>query len=187
VAYLRQVHGGTVLEARAGGLAGDGDALVTDVPSLGLMGVSADCPIILAADRGGTAIGMAHASWRGTVRLIAERLVAELVARYGVSPSDVVACIGPSAGPDRYEVGQDVVDAARAGIGPRADGFFIRRQGRTYFDLWSANRDQLMAAGVPPDSVHVAGICTIARNDLFPSYRVEGARAGRFAAVISKA
>ena len=36
------------------------------------------------------------------------------------------------------------------------------------------------------ENVHVAGVCTIERNDLFPSHRVEGSRAGRFAAVIGR-
>jgi copper oxidase (laccase) domain-containing protein len=30
----------------------------------------------------------------------------------------------------------------------------------------------------------VAGVCTLCRNDLFPSHRREGEAAGRFAAVI---
>jgi copper oxidase (laccase) domain-containing protein len=41
-----------------------------------------------------------------------------------------------------------------------------------------------MHAGLAPESIHIAGICTLCRNDLFPSHRREGNAAGRFAAVI---
>ena len=190
VAWLEQVHGDVILDAAACGPAGKGDGLVTDVPGLGLLGVSADCPLILVADPQGVAVGMAHASWRGTLRRIAFGLIRRLAARYRAEPSRLIACICPSAGPRRYEVGPDVVEAALAGIGPEASRYFHKIGDCPYFtkalfDLWAANRDQLLAAGLREENVHVAGICTITRNDLFPSHRAEGRRAGRFAGVIA--
>jgi copper oxidase (laccase) domain-containing protein len=50
--------------------------------------------------------------------------------------------------------------------------------------LWSANRDQLLRAGVRETNIHISGICTMCANDVFPSHRREGAAAGRFAAAI---
>ena len=193
VAWLEQVHGDAILDVAADGLAcpehsrgaGKGDGLITDTPGLGLMCVSADCPLVLVADLDGRAVGIAHASWRGTVKQIALKLARRMVDRYKLDPSRLVACICPSAGPQRYEVGADVVEAALAGIGSEATAFFRNKDGKTYFDLWSANRDQLLAAGLREENVHVAGVCTITRSDLFPSHRVEGDNAGRFAAVIA--
>ena len=182
LAYARQVHGDRVLPVRDGDLAGDADALVTNEASLGLMGRSADCPIILLADPVSGAVGMAHASWRGTVARIAMKLVAAMAGHYRVDLSRMVGCICPSAGPCCYEVGPDVVAQAR---GSGAELFLPVQDGKTCFDLWSANAHQLVRAGLSAPNVHVAGICTICRNDLFPSYRVEGAAAGRFAAVIA--
>ncbi len=187
VAFCRQVHAAAVLRVDSGGLAGEADGLVTDTPSLGVMGLSADCPLILAADSAGTAVGMAHASWRGTVRRIAARLIDALAAQFDAAPADVVACISPAAGPCCYEVGPDVRQAAVEALGLAAEPFFHPGPaGRFLFDLWSANRAQLLGAGLAPRNVHVAGICTICRNDLFPSYRVEADAAGRFAAVIAR-
>ena len=185
LAWCAQVHGRTVLRIDSPGLAGEGDAMITDRRSLALAARSADCPLILAADRGGRAVGVAHASWRGTVANITAELIFALVAEYGVDAADIIACIAPSAGPCCYEVGQDVRRAATEGIGPEAEKFFIERDGRMFFDLWSANRDQLISAGVQPENIHIAGYCTICSNDLFPSYRAEGDSAGRFAAVIA--
>ena len=53
-----------------------------------------------------------------------------------------------------------------------------------FLDLWSANRDQLLRAGLREKNIHISGICTMCANDVFPSHRREGAAAGRFAAAI---
>ncbi len=159
--------------------------MVTNVASLGLVMFSADCPLILAADPAGRAIGLAHASWRATVGRIASRLIARLSDDFHVSPENVVACISPSAGPCCYEVGPDVRQSALEGIGRDAERFFIERDGKTYFDLWSANIDELARAGVRRPNTHLSHQCTICNNERFPSYRAEGDTAGRFAAVLA--
>ncbi len=182
VAWCRQVHGATVLRADRHGLAGEADALVTAAPGLGVLGRSADCPLVLAAMPG--AAGMAHASWRSTIAGITARMIQRLVRLGDGDAGAVFAGICPSAGPCCYEVGPEVRSAAISGLGPEAGDCFETRDGRLYFDLWRANAAQLARAGVPAANIHVAGICTICRNDLFPSHRREGSAAGRFGAVI---
>jgi YfiH family protein len=183
-AFLEQVHGGDVLVCRQGGQAGLADGLVTTARGLTLMGKSGDCPIIFLADKRGRAVGFAHASWRATVAGITPAVVRRMV-ELGCEPGDLVACICPSAGPECYEVGDEVRAAALAGIGPHAAAFFRPGPGvKEHLDLWHANVDALTRAGLEPASIHVAGVCTLCRNDLFPSHRREGEAAGRFAAVI---
>jgi polyphenol oxidase len=219
VAFCHQVHGAAVVRVEAPGLAGDGDALLTARPGLGIMGFSADCPLVLLADPAGPAVGVAHASWRSTVQRITARLVEAMACQLGAPPERLVACICPSAGPCCYEVGGEVVQAAVDALGLGAERFFRERprggggegsgRGRRgdaetrgrgdteggqgegggskfLFDLWSANRDQLLRSGLKGPNVHTAGLCTICRNDLFPSYRVEGESAGRFVAVVGR-
>jgi YfiH family protein len=183
-AFLEQVHGDDVLVCEHGGCAGRADGLVTTVRGLALVGRSADCPIVLIAERRGRAVGFAHASWRATVAGIVPAVVHRMID-LGCDPGDLVACIGPSAGPECYEVGEEVRAAAIEGIGPHA-GIFFRPSaaGKYCFDLWQANADALARAGIPSRFIHIAGICTLCRNDLFPSHRREGDAAGRFAAVI---
>ena len=184
VAFLDQVHGGHVVTCRRGGLAGQADGLVSEAAGVGLLGKSGDCPIVLVADRGSRAVGFAHASWRATVAGIIPTVVQQMVA-FGCPPADLVACVCPSAGPECYEVGAEVRAAAIDGIGPHAAAFFRPGpRGKDHFDLWAANVDALARSGLSAESIHVAGICTLCRNDLFPSHRREGEAAGRFAAVI---
>lgn len=183
-AFLEQVHGGDVLTCDGPGRVGRADGLVTAGRSLALLGKSADCPIVLIADRRGRAVGFAHASWRATVAGITSAVVRRMI-ECGCIAADLVACICPSAGPECYEVGQEVRMAAVERLGPHAGAFFHPGPNRKdHFDLWAANRDALTRAGVPSASVHTAGVCTLCRNDMFPSHRREGQAAGRFAAVI---
>lgn len=186
VAFCHQVHGKTVLTVDTGGLAGEADALVTDETGLGLMAFSADCPLVIVVEPFAGVVGVAHASWRGTVQRITNELVLAMVSRYGVRPEELVACICPSAGPCCYEVGHEVVKHARVGIGSHAEEFFETRDGKIYLDLWAANCHQLLQMGVPRHRIHSAGICTLCRNDLFPSYRKEGEHAGRFFALVAR-
>jgi polyphenol oxidase len=184
-AFLEQVHGGEVVVCEKGGCAGFADGLVTAARGLMLVGKSGDCPIILMGDRCGRAVGFAHASWRATVAGITPTVIRRMID-LGCNPGDLVACICPSIGPECYEVGEEVRAAAIGGIGPHAEAFFTSGPGgKPHFDLWHANTDALIRVGVPAQSIHVSGICTLCRNDLFPSHRREGAAAGRFAAVIA--
>ncbi len=141
ISYCSQAHGNEVLLAGVAGLVGRGDGLVTVEPMRGLMGRSADCPIILIADTSSGAVGMAHASWRSTAGRVASHLVLNLAAAFGARPANMVACICPSAGPCCYEVGREVFDAAMDGIGSHAGGFFSNRNGKMHgrWRLWHSN------------------------------------------------
>ena len=185
-AWARQVHGGRVLEVAAGGFAGEADALWTVKPGLGVVGRGADCPLILAGGTlpdGSRIWGFAHASWRSTVKGITAGLILAMTDR-GAAAEDLRAVICPSAGPCCYEVGEDVRQAALSGLGPGSAWFFLERTSGFTFDLWGANLAQLTAAGVLQEHVFNVGLCTICSGDQFPSFRRDGDRAGRFAAVI---
>lgn len=187
-AWLQQVHGGRVFLADRPGLLGEGDALVTKRPGLAVMGRSADCPLVLAAaidpDGRPRAVGVAHASWKGTVAGVAANMLTVLLEVSELPASSAHAAIAPSAGPCCYEVGEEVRTAALASIGPQTDAFFLKRDGRLIFDLWRANIDQLKRGGVPLPQIARADICTICENEHFHSWRRDGAAAGRFAACI---
>jgi len=62
------------------------------------------------------------------------------------------------------------------------------RDDHWYFDGWSAARDQLEAAGIPPArQIFMAELCTASHPEALCSYRREGAGAGRMAGVIRRA
>ena len=182
----RQVHGTTVLDVDTDPPAGtDADALMTTRRRVALLGLSADCPILLLADPVRGAVGMAHAGWRGTTADVAGALVSAMATAYGCRPGDLHAGIGPSAGPCCYAVGAEVVEGVAAVLGEQAGACMVRREGRTYADLWRANALLLRRAGVGAEHIEVAGACSICDNRFF-SYRREGTEAGRYGGMIAR-
>ena len=104
------------------------------------------------------------------VRGLAAGLVREAAARYGVSPSDLVAAISPSIGPCCFEVGDEVIEEGCREV----EGFerFVRPgPRRSHVDLWEMNRCQLVAAGVGAESIEIACACSRCLSGEHFSYR----------------
>jgi YfiH family protein len=159
------------------------DGLITDQPDLPLSMRFADCTPILLYDPRQGVIGIAHAGWRGTVQGIAGKMVHAMAAAFGSRPADVQAAVGPCIGPAAYQVGPEVLAAARAHFGT-LDGLTTTRPDGTHtFDLWAANRLDLERAGA--GQVAVAAICTAETTHDWFSHRAEHGRTGRFGAVIA--
>jgi copper oxidase (laccase) domain-containing protein len=92
----------------------------------------------------------------------------------------VVAAMGPSIGPCCYEVGEEV----EAAFGPLGAKFFAPgKSGRKHLDVAAANRAQLEELGVASTHIDSVEYCTRCREDLFFSYRRDGANAGRMISV----
>lgn len=159
------------------------DAMMTDKLNIPLSMRFADCTPILYYEPDRQVIAIAHAGWRGTVAGIASGVVTAMVDAYGVEPRHIRSVIGPSIGPRRYQVGEEVVAAVQAQY-QTIDGMIHRdpADGSAYLDLWAANRLDLERVGVR--QIEVAEICTAEHTDQFFSHRAEGGRTGRFGAVV---
>lgn len=179
VVFANQVHGDRVLVVNADtgdGCAGDADALVTSDPRIALAVRGADCPTVLLIDPDRPALALVHSGWRGTVAHIVSKAVARLVDHLDSHPSRLSAGIAPSVGPCCYEVGEEVAAHFEVDF-PAA---VVRRQpGKLFVDLAAAIRDDLRAAGIPPDRIETSRLCTSCRSDLLYSFRREGNHAGR--------
>jgi YfiH family protein len=157
------------------------DVLVTSSSAKTLMLRYADCTPVLLADPKKGVVAAVHAGWRGSAVRAAGAAVEALQDRFGCQPRDIVAGIGPAIGPCCYTVGQDVVAAFK----DRPELFAPSAEGGQRLDLWAANRQALVEAGVPAEQIEVAGICTQCQSDRFFSHRANsGQPAGRFAALI---
>jgi hypothetical protein len=182
-----QVHGTTVAVAEAPRPPEapyiQADAILTDRPGVTLLMRFADCVPLLFHDPVHRVAGIAHAGWLGTVRGVAAATVAAMQSRFGTDPADLLAAIGPSIGPDHYEIGPDVVTQVQQAFGPQSTAVLHASSGRITFDLWAANRLLLEAAGV--GRIEVAGQCTACHPDDWYSHRLEKGRTGRFGAMIA--
>jgi YfiH family protein len=159
------------------------DALVTTEPGVVLTVMVGDCVPVVLYDPAAQVLACVHAGWRGTVARVTEATV-DAMRDLGSRPEDIVAGIGPAVGPERYQVGPEVAEAARNCF-PASASEVIRPDGtgRWLFDLWQANRVLLREAGLRDENVHVAALPTgSAGGGLFFSDR-DARPCGRFAAI----
>jgi len=176
---VSQVHGTSVLALRdPERRQREADGMATH-EALTLAVYSADCVPILLADPDGR-VAAVHAGWRGTVAGIATQAVQELVT-LGAVASQLRAALFPSIGPCCFEVQEDVASPFRA-VQPST----VRKKsnGRLVVDLWQANRDFLLRAGLRSDHIDDRPACTCCDARRFFSYRRDGAGIGQHMAFI---
>jgi hypothetical protein len=166
-------------------LPGKADGLITNHPEVYLFMRFGDCAPLLFFDPIHQVVGLTHAGWRGTMQNAAGATVHQMQAQFGCQPENMIAVIGPAIGPCCYEVGPEVIEAAaRAFPDPngllRAAGY--QQNGHAYFDLWEANRRQLISSGLK--QIVSTNLCTACRTDQFFSHRAEQGRTGRFGVII---
>lgn len=186
IVRVSQVHGRRLLMVTpevAPPTGAEADAIICTDPSRGIAVRVADCVPILIADRQHRVVAAIHAGWRGSCAAIATATV-EAIADLGIAPADLVAAIGPSMGPCCYQV-DDRVRVAFLSMTPDAAEWFAE-DGPNHWklDLWRANFDQLVGAGVLPDNITTMGVCTGDERERCWSYRRDGANAGRMVAAI---
>ena len=144
------------------------DAVVTDRPGIAVGASTADCGPVLFADAGARVIGAAHAGWKGAFTGVLENTIAAMEG-LGARRERIVAVLGPSIGPDNYEVGPEFV--ARFVEADAGNARYFRlsvNAGHSMFDLNLYTVDRLRKAGVTAEGL---GRCTYAEEELFYSYR----------------
>lgn len=175
--WLQQVHGVEVADLDALGPSLRADAVVTRVPGRVCVIQVADCMPVLFAARDGSAVGAAHAGWRGLAGGVLEATVDKL----GVAPDQLLAWLGPAISQEHFEVGDDVRAAFMSHDPAAASAFEANARGRWQCDLYALARRRLAALGVR--DVSGGGWCTFADATRFFSYRRDG-QCGRIAALI---
>ncbi len=206
---LRQIHSDIIhyIDTIPGAqLAGDG--LITQAPGLVLAIQTADCLPIILVDPKHHAVGVFHAGWRGTVKRIVEKGIGEMFRHFATRPQDVKATIGPGIQGCCYEVGEDVRIKFDSQFAYAASLFrelkesdpvrekypllFLTARApghgelptKIFLDLVEANRQQLLAAGVPKKNIETSPLCTNCHPGLLFSYRAEKGKTGRMMAVV---
>ena len=113
-------------------------------------------------------IGAAHAGWKGALAGVLENTI-DAMEKLGASRERIAAVLGPSIGPDNYEVGAEFVVRFTDADSDNARYFTPSDNGgHSMFDLNHYTLDRLWKAGVSAEGL---GRCTYAEEDLFYSYR----------------
>ncbi|MBA4313234.1 MAG: peptidoglycan editing factor PgeF [Chlorobiaceae bacterium] len=159
------------------------DAIFTDNPEITLFMRFADCVPILLFDPVRKVAGIIHAGWKGTVNNIIREAITCIKHTYGVDNENIIAGIGPSIGPDHYEVGNEVRRQIQFSFGNYSDNLLNTENNKTFFDLWRANEYLLKKQGIR--AIESARICTACNTDDWYSHRAEKGATGRFGAFIA--
>src|SRR5690606_22908727 len=144
------------------------DAMVTNIPGIAIGALSADCGPVLFADHQAGVIGSAHAGWRGALTGVLENTINAMI-ELGAQRENIVAILGPTIGPNHYEVGPEFyaqfIDKDQA-----FTTYFepSTKADHKLFDLWAFIIDRLTSAGVKAEALRQ---CTYANEEQFYSYR----------------
>lgn len=175
--WLHQVHGTTVVDAAATLPLTPADASFTRTRHVICGVLTADCLPVLLAHRGGQAVGVAHAGWRGMAGGVIEATLAQM----GVAAAEVLAYLGPAISQPAFEVGQDVYEAFVNNDKQASAAFAPAAAGKFHADLYALARLRLAQAGV--HDIYGGGYCTYTDTQRFYSYRRDHIT-GRMAALI---
>ncbi|MBD5534355.1 MAG: peptidoglycan editing factor PgeF [Lachnospiraceae bacterium] len=161
----------------------DVDGLVTDREGIVLVTFFADCVPLYFLDAKRRVIGLAHSGWRGTVGRIGKNMIDTMVSDYGCKKEHILAAIGPSICADCYEVSEDVAGQFEAEFGSAVlqKG---KRPGKYQLDLWKANEEVLLQAGLTVEQIEVTDICTCCNASLLFSHRASEGKRGNLGAFL---
>lgn len=157
------------------------DGLVTNVPGLCLVTSYADCIPLFFADSVTKSIGLSHSGWRGTIGNIAAETICKMQSEYGSNAEDIKVVIGPGICRDCYEVGADVAERFLKQYASKESCHIVtggKTEGKYQLNLQLANYYNLIHAGISPQNIAVADICTCCNSQLLFSHRATKGRRG---------
>lgn len=154
------------------------DGMITDLPGLFLTVYSADCLPFLFFDPEKKVIAAVHAGWKGSFLDICGAAVRKMAERFRSDPGDIRTVCGPSIHACCFEIRQDVAGMFYEKY-PGWKDLLSERGEKMTFDLHGLNRRQLATQGVSEAHIQISPVCTFCDPRRLPSYRRDGAQAGR--------
>lgn len=179
--WLHQVHGAVVVDAGQVDSNAMADASFTDAANVVCAVSIADCMPVLLADVSGSAVGVAHAGWRGLAAGVIQATAQSMRRKLESSSAELLAYLGPAIGPRHFEVGAEVLHAMQACLPEASDAFTAQPNGKYLADLFALGRQALDQARV--SRIYGGHDCTFNDPGRFYSFRRDRTT-GRHAALI---
>ena len=188
--YTQQTHTTNVAVVKAedkGKRFAETDGMVTDVPGICLVAFYADCVPLYFVDPVKKVIGLSHSGWRGTVGKMGKVTVEKMIEEYGCDPKDILAAIGPSICQDCYEVSEDVIERFKENFDEKLWPilFYKKENGKYQLDLWEANHQIFLEAGILEEHLAVTNVCTHCNPEVLFSHRTTGNKRGNVSAFLA--
>ncbi len=163
----------------------DIDGLITNQSGVALVTQYADCTPLIFLDPVKKVIATSHSGWRGTVQEIGKVTIEKMLAEFGCSPADIIACIGPCISKCCYEVDTPVYDAFSRLSYLNLDKIFTDKVGDKYMlDMVEANKQILLSCGVKEENMDISDLCTNCNCDTLHSHRASKGQRGTIGVII---
>lgn len=158
----------------------EADASITTQIQTPCVVLTADCLPILFCNKKGSKVAATHAGWRG----LAKGIIANTVHMLHEPADQFLAWLGPAIGPEKFQVGPEILDQFLALNPANAAAFKPDNAGKYLANIFMLARLQLEKLGV--QSISSSELCTVSDPKRFFSYRREGdsKETGRMAALI---
>ena len=158
------------------------DALIVSEPGVTAVALHADCIPVFFLDPAKKIACVAHAGWRGVYQRLPQKIAETFINHYGCKKENISAAIGPHIMKDAFEVGEDVSKLFEERFGAVT---VLRKEGRMYADMQTAILTQFMDAGLKPQNITCANLCTYSLPELFYSHRRDKGMTGAMASMIA--
>lgn len=159
----KMTHGDLVLSLDDVMLGAFCDGIMTDKSKTGLRITHADCQAAIFYDTKKNVLANVHCGWRGNVQNIYGNTILQMKQVFDCNPSDLIVCISPSLGPKHAEFINYKTELP--------EFMWTFQNTSNYFNLWDISKLQLVNAGVLPENIEIASICTFEQSHEFYSYR----------------
>ena len=175
--WINQTHSKISVDADSTSSIVDADASYSKKPGTVCAVLTADCLPIFVSNKEGTAIGIAHAGWRGLV----DGVIESLIESFDSKGELLIAHLGPAISQLSFEVGREVRSQYLL-KNKNFENCFTYLNNKYYLDLYDAARIVLKSLGV--SSISGGDRCTYKESDKYFSYRRDGKCSGRMAHLI---
>lgn len=177
VAWLNQAHSCSVVSAEHIGV-DPADACYTAMSAHVCAVMTADCLPVLLCNQSGTWVAAVHAGWRGLL----QNIISKTLKHACCSTDSIMAWLGPAISKKNYCLPKSHVAKFLAVNQDYSSCFEMGDKGMFAVDLYQLARVELERQGVK--HIYGGNYCTYEHNDLFFSYRRDGALTGRMASMI---
>tara|TARA_B100000780_G_scaffold248328_1_gene193635 strand:- start:96 stop:818 length:723 start_codon:yes stop_codon:yes gene_type:complete len=175
--WINQTHSKTSVDADSISSIVDADASYSKKTGTVCGVLTADCLPIFISNKEGSAVGIAHAGWRGLV----DGVIESLIESFDCNGDELIVHLGPAISQLSFEVGGEV-KSQYLSKNNNFESCFTYLNNKYYLDLYDAAKVVLKSFGVI--SVSGGDRCTYKEKGQYFSYRRDGKRSGRMAHLI---
>jgi polyphenol oxidase len=175
--WINQTHSKISVDADSISSIVDADASYSKKPGTVCGVLTADCLPIFISNKEGSAVGVAHAGWRG----LADGIIESLIESFDCDGENLIVHLGPAISQLSFEVGSEV-KSQYLSKNKNFENCFSCLNNKYYLDLYDAARTVLKSLEVC--SISGGDRCTYKESDQYFSYRRDGRCSGRMAHLI---